>query len=41
MIELTIKEVFATTGAEASEIEIKAEIEDLKRENKNYSKGEI
>lgn len=41
IIWLTIKEVFATTGAEASEIEIKAEIEDLKRENKNYSKGEI
>lgn len=41
IIWLTIKEVFATTGAEASEMEIKAEIEDLKRKNKNYSKGEI
>lgn len=33
IIWLTIKEVFATTGAEASETEIKAEIEDLKRNN--------
>ncbi len=34
IIWLTIKEVFATTGAEASETEIKAEIEELKK-NKN------
>lgn len=34
IIWLTIKEVFATTGAEASATEIKAEIEELKK-NKN------
>lgn len=34
IIWLTIEEVFATTGAEASETEIKAEIEELKK-NKN------
>lgn len=33
IIWLTMKEVFATTGAEASETEIKAEIEDLRRNN--------
>lgn len=33
IIWLTVKEVFATTGAEASEMEIKAEIEDLRRNN--------